>query len=116
MIRRPPRSTLFPYATLFRSVHLTGRCAGDRKKRVGGARQETAGSPTGSSAARPVLLAVDENVASRGRIEGELRKRYGEDYRVVCEASVEGALRRLREFRAAGEEVAVVDRKSTRLN
>ena len=82
-------------------VHLTGRRAGERKQRVGGARQETAGSPTGSSAARPVLLAVDEDVASRGRIEGELRKRYGEDYRVVCEASVEGALRRLREFRAA---------------
>src|SRR5918998_666101 len=89
-------------------VHLTGRRAGDRKRRAGGARQETAGSPTGSSAASPVLLAVDEDVASRGRIEGELRKRYGEDYRVVCEASVEGALRRLREFRAAGEEVAVV--------
>src|SRR2546422_5669748 len=26
MIRRPPRSTLFPYTTLFRSV-CTGRCA-----------------------------------------------------------------------------------------
>src|SRR3712207_6915005 len=25
MIRRPPRSTLFPYTTLFRSVSLTGR-------------------------------------------------------------------------------------------
>src|SRR2546427_5832972 len=24
MIRRPPRSTLFPYTTLFRSVHLNG--------------------------------------------------------------------------------------------
>src|SRR2546426_12736927 len=24
MIRRPPRSTLFPYTTLFRSVHLPG--------------------------------------------------------------------------------------------
>src|ERR1035438_9370505 len=24
MIRRPPRSTLFPYTTLFRSVHLRG--------------------------------------------------------------------------------------------
>src|SRR5258708_39382933 len=24
MIRRPPRSTLFPYTTLFRSVHRTG--------------------------------------------------------------------------------------------
>src|SRR5258708_27892113 len=25
MIRRPPRSTLFPYTTLFRSVHICGR-------------------------------------------------------------------------------------------
>src|SRR2546422_10986497 len=25
MIRRPPRSTLFPYTTLFRSVHVPGR-------------------------------------------------------------------------------------------
>src|SRR2546426_5885702 len=24
MIRRPPRSTLFPYTTLFRSMHFTG--------------------------------------------------------------------------------------------
>src|SRR3712207_8975319 len=24
MIRRPPRSTLFPYTTLFRSLHTTG--------------------------------------------------------------------------------------------
>src|SRR2546430_12830145 len=27
MIRRPPRSTLFPYTTLFRSLHLPGRDA-----------------------------------------------------------------------------------------
>src|SRR5438105_5402777 len=25
MLRRPPRSTLFPYTTLFRSAHLTSR-------------------------------------------------------------------------------------------
>src|SRR3989441_6894573 len=31
MIRRPPRSTLFPYTTLFRSQHLPGR--GDRVQR-----------------------------------------------------------------------------------
>src|SRR5258708_19100774 len=31
MIRRPPRSTLFPYTTLFRSVeHLALACATDR--------------------------------------------------------------------------------------
>src|SRR5690349_23267067 len=34
MIRRPPRSTLFPYTTLFRSLHVTrGRA---RFKRVSG--------------------------------------------------------------------------------
>src|SRR3712207_7210652 len=37
MIRRPPRSTLFPYTTLFRShgrdvrVHLPGRAGGRRR-------------------------------------------------------------------------------------
>src|SRR5256885_11547172 len=37
MIRRPPRSTLFPYTTLFRSHRTThtlpARCAGDRQPR-----------------------------------------------------------------------------------
>src|SRR3712207_8469216 len=28
MIRRPPRSTLFPYTTLFRSLRLTGKDVG----------------------------------------------------------------------------------------
>src|SRR2546422_4854703 len=36
MIRRPPRSTLFPYTTLFRSVH-PGRPAGGGHDRLGGA-------------------------------------------------------------------------------
>src|SRR2546430_6926858 len=30
MIRRPPRSTLFPYTTLFRSREVDHRCAEDR--------------------------------------------------------------------------------------
>src|SRR5205809_3437152 len=30
MTRRPPRSTLFPYTTLFRSVSPRGRCSGNR--------------------------------------------------------------------------------------
>src|SRR2546430_12438152 len=34
MIRRPPRSTLFPYTTLFRSHHATGR-ARDRDAGIG---------------------------------------------------------------------------------
>src|SRR3712207_7362749 len=31
MIRRPPRSTLFPYTTLFRSVSVTYKTSLDRK-------------------------------------------------------------------------------------
>src|SRR3712207_8302353 len=29
MIRRPPRSTLFPYTTLFRSIYMLGKPAND---------------------------------------------------------------------------------------
>src|SRR3712207_7326026 len=42
MIRRPPRSTLFPYTTLFRSVdvvelveHVRGRRAGEQERAAG---------------------------------------------------------------------------------
>src|SRR5437764_8766675 len=47
MIRRPPRSTLFPYTTLFRSlvsraVAGPARRAGNRSPRLGGARPEPA--------------------------------------------------------------------------
>src|SRR3989454_3520082 len=34
MIRRPPRSTLFPYTTLFRSVALTKSLAGELAPRI----------------------------------------------------------------------------------
>src|SRR2546425_7735567 len=33
MIRRPPRSTLFPYTTLFRSLHRRGIAAGPARAR-----------------------------------------------------------------------------------
>src|SRR3712207_8906944 len=33
MIRRPPRSTLFPYTTLFRSVEASGPTSGPRRAR-----------------------------------------------------------------------------------
>src|SRR2546422_3410140 len=38
MIRRPPRSTLFPYTTLFRSGVLDGRGRGEDARRVRDAR------------------------------------------------------------------------------
>src|SRR5256885_12787853 len=45
MIRRPPRSTLFPYTTLFRSV-----CASRSSPRDFGPRRPTYGMALGSSA------------------------------------------------------------------
>src|SRR5438034_6818868 len=36
MIRRPPRSTLFPYTTLFRSHDLRRQAQADRHRRRGG--------------------------------------------------------------------------------
>src|ERR1039457_2279029 len=39
MIRRPPRSTLFPYTTLFRSVHDSGGVRPDGKVSVDAKRQ-----------------------------------------------------------------------------
>src|ERR671916_164872 len=56
----------------------------------------------------PVLLAVEDDRNTLGRIEHELRQRYGSYYRVACEDSPEAGMRTLRELRAAGEDVAVV--------
>jgi thioredoxin reductase (NADPH) len=57
---------------------------------------------------KPVLLLVEDNPEDLAKIAGELGKRYGEDYRVVCEGSTEAGMGRLREFEAAGEDVALV--------
>ena len=59
-------------------------------------------------ARRPVLLAVDDEPEALGKVERELRGRYGEHYRVVCEASAEAGMERLREFARGGERLAVV--------
>src|SRR5256885_3354848 len=43
MIRRPPRSTLFPYTTLFRSLHESIRSLVDLGSAVGGEREFAGG-------------------------------------------------------------------------
>ena len=48
----------------------------------------------------PVLLVVDDDLRARGVVEGELRKRYGADYQVICVGSADdppGLLARLRD-------------------
>src|SRR2546429_7255371 len=51
MIRRPPRSTLFPYTTLFRSERAPGHRAGvrprDLVREAAGAARRGAGAPGG---------------------------------------------------------------------
>ena len=59
-------------------------------------------------APKPILVVVDSGSVSYRRIEHELRKRYGEDYRVVSEPSSKWGMKRLRELKEAGEEVALV--------
>lgn len=62
----------------------------------------------GEGPTRPVLLVVEHNPDDPELIARELRKRYGEDYRVVREDSAEAGMRRLREYGATGEDVALV--------
>jgi thioredoxin reductase (NADPH) len=55
-----------------------------------------------------MILAVDDDRDALKRISDELRRRYGSDYKVVCEQSASSALDRLAAARDAGERVAVV--------
>jgi thioredoxin reductase (NADPH) len=55
-----------------------------------------------------MLVVVDSGSVSFRRIEYELRKRYDKDYQVVSIPSSKWGIKRLGEFKAAGEEVALV--------
>src|SRR5258705_4665896 len=86
MIRRPPRSTLFPYTTLFRSV-------------------------TRDRVARPP--------GERGTRRGRGRELHAAPLRPEHAGQVDDGIRGDRSPRARGGdelEVAIQDRKSTRLN
>jgi thioredoxin reductase (NADPH) len=57
---------------------------------------------------RPAIVAVDGHDADLALIAQELERRYGQDYRIVCEANPARALEVLKEIRATGGKVAVV--------
>jgi thioredoxin reductase (NADPH) len=59
-------------------------------------------------AGKPVIFAVDAGVTSFGRIEYGLRRRYGVEYQVICETSAMWGMKKLRDLRAAGEDVALI--------
>src|SRR3989475_2427702 len=61
MIRRPPRSTLFPYTTLFRSYHLPGGDAGTAR---GSTTPPSAKTSTATSRKIPASRRNTERVSS----------------------------------------------------
>src|SRR5437879_12714567 len=75
MIRRPPRSTLFPYTTLFRSHEDRIRLAGDRQllRRVGG--RSSADHDSNTSREGAALVRSEER-----RVGKESRSRWSGAY------------------------------------
>jgi thioredoxin reductase (NADPH) len=57
---------------------------------------------------RPVLLAVDDDPVALGVLRQELDKRYGADYRMLCDANAGAGLRGLEQLQADGGQVALV--------
>src|SRR5947209_13797820 len=57
---------------------------------------------------QPVILAVDGDPNALARIEQDLSRRYGSDYRVLTEQSAEAALQTLAGLTAQGDVVALM--------
>jgi thioredoxin reductase (NADPH) len=57
---------------------------------------------------RPVLLTVDDDPSVSRAVARDLRRRYGEDHRVIRASSAPEALEALRELKLRGERVAVL--------
>ena len=58
--------------------------------------------------AKPMILAVDDDVDALRRLTRELKQRYGVDYDVVCQRSPQRALEILEGVRGGEQEVALV--------
>src|SRR3712207_7157994 len=82
MIRRPPRSTLFPYTTLFRSGLRAGRGGGR------GARQALRGAVGERRALLPLHEALPEGVGRRLRSEEHTSELQSRQY-LVCRLLLE---------------------------
>src|SRR3712207_7634418 len=70
MIRRPPRSTLFPYTTLFRSPRGCEGWGGRGPRSVGRQRQQDAGGQPDGGVADHAAGVADERVLP-GRGQGD---------------------------------------------
>ena len=69
------------------------------------------------ASAKPVILAVDDDVPVLRAVERDLRGRYGNDYRVVAATAAEEALEAVRQLSLRGSTVAlfVVDQRMPRM-
>lgn len=56
---------------------------------------------------QPIIFVADDDPRALARTETELRRRYGEDYRIVCERSAPVAVTELGRLRDRGEPVAL---------
>ncbi|HWG63064.1 MAG TPA: FAD-dependent oxidoreductase [Streptosporangiaceae bacterium] len=65
-------------------------------------------APAPESAARSALLTVDDDPGVSRAVARDLRRRYGEQHRIVRAESGESALDALREMKLRGDEVAVI--------
>ncbi len=65
-------------------------------------------SPEPATRRFPVIVAVDDDHDALRRVDDELNRRYGDDYRIVCTRSAEAAVEELENLADAGREVAVV--------
>src|SRR6478672_5090390 len=57
---------------------------------------------------KPVVLSVDDDPAVSRAVARDLRRRYGEDYCVLCASSAAEGLDALRELKLRGDPVAVL--------
>src|SRR3712207_7876728 len=72
MIRRPPRSTLFPYTTLFRSLRLREARLERRARQQDHRAQDSQRHPRGQGEVREV---VPEGLSARGSVSNAVRVR-----------------------------------------
>lgn len=68
----------------------------------------TVATATPTRRARPVIVAVDDDPAVLNSVRGDLRTRYGRDYRIIVADSGKAAIDLLRDLKVRDEPVALV--------
>src|SRR5437870_9748421 len=95
LLRRPPRSTLFPYTTLFRSnryLHLRAGRAGDRIESAGGINVSSGRGSTGRSEEHTSELQSRGHLVCRLLLEKKkkIERRHQHHQRLTTQISQQG--------------------------